>query len=135
MKRISVLLAVLLGVGCAVAPGYEFRNDDRPGYDRTLSVTELERAAVQGDVIVLDVRLQEDYAANPVLVPGAQYRDPENISEWSSSLPRDKPVVVYCVKGKWVSQKAASYLSSKGYDVYSLDGGIDAWQSESDSRR
>jgi rhodanese-related sulfurtransferase len=34
--------------------------------------------------------------------------------------------VVHCVKGKWVSQKAAAYLGEHGFDVRSLNGGIDA---------
>lgn len=41
---------------------------------------------------------------------------------------------MYCVKGKWVSQKAAKYLSEHGFDVRSLDGGIDAWDAQSYGR-
>ena len=64
------------------------------------------------------------------MIPGAIRRDPEAIADWVSSLPKDRPVVVYCVKGKWVSQKAATYLSKHGFDVRSLDGGIDAWDAQ-----
>lgn len=134
MKRLYLLALPALCGGCATEPAYEFRNDVRPEYRQNVSVAELKRATQQDGVVVLDVRLREDYAANPVLIPGAIYRDPESISEWSSALPTDKSVVVYCVKGKWVSQKAADYLSAKGYDVYSLTGGIEAWQTEVDNR-
>jgi Fe-Mn family superoxide dismutase len=64
------------------------------------------------------------------LIPGAIRRDPEGIADRAGKLPKDKPVVVYCVKGKWVSQKAATYLSEHGFDVRSLDGGINAWDAQ-----
>ena len=113
---------------CAGSPDYDFRDAERPDFDRTVTVDELAAARNRDRWIVLDVRLTEDRAANPVLIPGAEYKNPELISEWSGSLPGDATVVVYCVKGKWVSQKAANYLDAQGVDVYSLEGGIDAWE-------
>ena len=80
---------------------------------------------------MLDVRLQEDFDADPVLIPQARYKDPENIVEWVGEMtPADGPVLVYCVRGKWVSQKAANYLNDRGFEVYSLDGGIEAWKQD-----
>jgi rhodanese-related sulfurtransferase len=127
MRAMLLPLALWLAASCAPGPdAYVFRNDDRPAYTRTASVDEL-KAMAPGAVTLLDVRLSEDFAASPTMIPGATHRDPEAIADWASTLPRDKPVVVYCVKGKWVSQKAATYLSAQGFDVRSLDGGINAW--------
>ncbi len=109
---------------------YVFRNDDRPSYSNTISVDAL-AAYDTSDVTIIDVRLAEDFAENPELIEGATHRDPEAISEWAGTIPKDKPVVVYCVKGKWVSQKAATYLDEQGFSVYSLDGGINAWKAAS----
>ena len=134
MKTTASIVAGLLLAACASSPDYVFRNDERPTFDRQVSVAELRSESTIDEVILLDVRLEEDYAANPELIPGALYRNPESISEWASSLPQDAKIVVYCVKGKWVSQKAASYLEDRGYEVYSLDGGIEAWQAQSESR-
>lgn len=135
MKTTSfVCVAAFALVACSTTPDYEFRNDDRPTYDRSVTVNELSAINPGGNVVVLDVRLKEDFEADPVLIPGALYRNPENIVEWSSSLPADSKVVVYCVKGKWVSQKAANFLDEKGFDVYSLDGGIQAWQSSEEAQ-
>ena len=129
MKRsLRTFPCLLLVAACAGAPDYVFRDAERPAYERNLSVDELHSARDGDDYLVLDVRLEEDYAANPVLIPGALYRNPESIDEWSSGLPRDATIVVYCVKGRWVSQKAAAYLDEQGFNVYSLDGGIEAWQ-------
>jgi rhodanese-related sulfurtransferase len=135
MRTILYAFALLLASSCSPAPdAYVFRTDDRPDYTRTLSVADL-KAAVPDGVTVVDVRLSEDFAASPTLIPGAIRRDPEAIADWASKLPRNKPVVVYCVKGKWVSQKAATYLSEHGFDVRSLDGGISAWDAQSSERR
>jgi len=125
----GALAAMLLLVACQQSESYVFRNNDRPTYEDTVDVNKLQAMANAGEVTVLDVRLLEDYEADPTLIPGAVYRNPEEIELWASDLPADKPVVVYCVKGRWVSQKAASYLDNKGKNVFSLEGGIEAWKS------
>lgn len=134
MRTILCAVTLLFAASCSPGPGaYAFRNADRPAYTRTASVADLKAQAPDG-VTLVDVRLREDFDANPTMIPGAIRRDPEGIADWVSALPRDKPVVVYCVKGKWVSQKAATYLSEQGFDVRSLDGGIDAWDAQSSGR-
>ena len=130
MRTILCAVTLLVAASCTPTPHvYVFRNDNRPEYTRTASVAELKAEAPEG-VTVIDVRLSEDFAANPVMIPGAIRRDPEGIAAWASKLPKDKPIVVYCVKGKWVSQKAATYLSEHGFNVLSLDGGINAWDAQ-----
>lgn len=121
---IRIALTALCVLLAACASDYEFRSDDRPSYDRAVTVDELPANAA-----VLDVRLKEDFDADPVLLPGATYRDPDKIELWAKNLsPGDGPVVVYCVRGKWVSQKAATYLADEGFDVYTMEGGIEAWK-------
>jgi rhodanese-related sulfurtransferase len=130
MRAIFVGIILLLAVSCAPDDSdYVFRNDDRPEYTRTTTVDAL-RALDPARVTVVDVRLKEDFEASPTMIPGAVRHDPEAIADWASHLPKDKPVVVYCVKGKWVSQKAATYLSERGIDVRSLEGGINAWDAQ-----
>ena len=127
MKYFIYAAAFGLLISCSSqSEDYVFRNDDRPVYAKTMNVQEFE-ALERSDVTLIDVRLAEDFAKQPDLIEGAIYHDPEAITTWASQIPKDKPVVVYCVKGKWVSQKAATYLSAQGYDVYSLDGGINGW--------
>lgn len=50
-----------------------------------------------------------------------------------STLQKDKPVALYCRSGKR-SKKAAVILSEKGYKVYELDKGFNAWQEAGESR-
>ena len=129
----NILPVALLTVAAASAgaqESFEFRGDDRPTYSETISVEELAAARDDEALIVLDVRLEEDYAADPQLIPGALYKNPDAITEWASELPKDAKIVVYCVRGKWVSQKAATYLSDRGHDVVSLEGGIEAFKAD-----
>jgi rhodanese-related sulfurtransferase len=74
------------------------------------------------------VRLAEDFAADPTMMPGSVRRDPDRISEWAGGYSGDRPIALYCVKGKWVSQKAAAYLAARGLDAYSVQGGLEAWK-------
>ena len=122
-------LALLMIVTAGCSAEYEFRSEDRPTYDNTVAADELASLQQRGARIV-DVRLLEDFDADPVLIPNASYHDPDEIESWANQMsPADGPVVVYCVKGKWVSQKAANYLNDRGFEVYSLEGGIEGWKS------
>jgi len=130
-----IVFATISILVCGCANQYVFRNDDRPTYGNTVSVDELIALREKG-AAVLDVRLSEDFAADPQLIPDAIYRDPEAIETWAAAMsPAGQPVIVYCVRGKWVSQKAATYLKEKGFDVYSLEGGIEGWKSSGNPTR
>jgi Fe-Mn family superoxide dismutase len=79
------------------------------------------------DVVVLDVCLAEDLAKRSDMLPGAKVRAPEKIADWAEDLPRDKPIVAYCVYGFQVSGDAVSELRRLGFDAKNLAGGIAAW--------
>jgi rhodanese-related sulfurtransferase len=130
-----LVAASILALFAACSSDYDFRSDDRPVYERAIDADQLAAMKASG-AVVLDVRLLEDFDADPVLIPDATYRNPEDIESWAGQIsPVDGPVVVYCVRGKWVSQKAATYLSDAGFDVYTLDGGIEAWKSAGNDTR
>ena len=109
---------------------YVFRNQVRPVYEKNIDLEQLYTLKKNANVTLIDVRLTEDFALDPILIPGAVYKDPENISSWAQEIPKDSKIVLYCVKGAWVSHKAATYLNEKGYDVVTLDGGIRQWKKE-----
>lgn len=76
---------------------------------------------------VFDVRRKSDYEAAPQTIGHAVWLDPEKADEWKDEIPRDRPVVVYCVKGGSVSQSIADRLQQSHPDVRFLEGGIKAW--------
>jgi rhodanese-related sulfurtransferase len=76
---------------------------------------------------LIDVRNEVDYRARPVLIPGARRGIPDDVAGWARSLPRDRPITVYCKRGGDVSMGAAASLTALGYPVSILEGGIERW--------
>lgn len=79
------------------------------------------------DVVVLDVRLEEDLAKGGDLLPNALYRKPQDVEIWARDLPKGRPVVAYCVYGFQVSRDAVASLRKHGIDARTLAGGIASW--------
>ena len=94
----------------------------------TIAPDELARRLKAEDMILLDVRRRADRDVDPAGIPGATWRDPEGVGDWSGALPQDRQVVVYCVKGGSVSRSIAAALSEKGIRAIYLEGGITAWK-------
>ena len=93
-----------------------------------LSPNELKKLLDSQSVTLLDVRRKADYEAEPNLIPGAAWRDPEQVESWSRELPKDRPVVVYCVKGGSVSQSITTTLTGKQVNARFVEGGLNAWK-------
>jgi len=94
----------------------------------TLSPRELKKLLDRKSVTLLDVRRKADYEAEPNLIPGAAWRDPGEVESWSRELPKDRPVVVYCVKGGSVSQSITETLTGKQVNARFVEGGLKAWK-------
>jgi rhodanese-related sulfurtransferase len=94
-----------------------------------ISPAELKHLLDQGaDIKVLDVRRREHRVHVEHPIPGAEWRDPEQIAEWSKDLENQGEVIVFCVLGHNVSQDARDYLRKQGLRARIVDGGIEAWQ-------
>ena len=77
--------------------------------------------------VIVDVCIDEDFCADPRLIPGS-FRHPfARIEELSDRLQGERTVVV-CQKGKKLSQGAAALLRAKGVETETLQGGIFAWR-------
>ena len=77
---------------------------------------------------IFDVRRAAVFEAAVSVLPGAQWRDPAAVQQWSESLEQDQPIVLYCVYGHEVCRATALRLRSQGRNARFLRGGIDAWQ-------
>jgi len=87
--------------------------------------------AAQDDVAgaqVFDVRRAGVYEQAATMIPGARWRDPGEVADWSSELSADRDVIVYCVYGHEVGRATAMRLRAAGLKARYLSGGIDAWQ-------
>lgn len=76
---------------------------------------------------LVDLRLDEDFDADPHLIPGAFRHAHDNLDLLLSRLGHD-PVVVYCQKGRKISQGSAAVLRAAGVRAESVEGGQFAWR-------
>lgn len=77
------------------------------------------------DVAVLDVRDAGSY--QKAHIGSARWVSEGNLYEVLTSMPKDKPVLIYCYHGN-ASQSFAQIFNDFGFaDVYSLDGGFEHW--------
>lgn len=77
--------------------------------------------------LIYDVCKCEDYDCQLTILPGARWRDHQQVVAWMAEIPGGRRVVVICVKGRKVSQAAASELRRRGVDAAVLEGGNEAW--------
>ena len=88
------------------------------------------KAMMDGEeaMLLLDVRLDEDLAKAADMLPGAQLRPSHAVGHWAGEMPRERPVVLYCVYGFQVSRDTVAELRRRGIDARALAGGIAAWR-------
>jgi Fe-Mn family superoxide dismutase len=77
---------------------------------------------------IIDVCLADDMPKRYDTVPNSLYLQAEKIDDWIKDLPKDKPIVAYCMYGFQVSGNAVNELRSQGYDARMLAGGIATWR-------
>lgn len=95
---------------------------------RTITPNDLKPLVEKKAVTVLDVRRSNDYDADEVKLPGAEWKNPEQLAEWSAKLPKDKEIVIYCARGGSVSNSVLDGLLGKGLKARFIEGGIEAWK-------
>jgi rhodanese-related sulfurtransferase/DNA-binding CsgD family transcriptional regulator len=93
------------------------------GIDRK---TILKRAAA-GDVLVLDVRPAEEYAA--AHLPHARSLPMDELKKRLAELPKDTPLVAYC-RGPFclMARSAVDLLRKRGYQAFHLSDGVAEWR-------
>jgi len=99
-----------------------------PGTGGKVAPTALREWLNQGRAIVLDVRGPDEFSrghiSGAILVPLEKLRDSLD------TLPKDRPIVAVCLRGRR-SAKAARMLCKAGFaEVYNLSGGMLAWPYE-----
>lgn len=95
---------------------------------RTITPNDLKPLVEKQAVTVLDVRRANDYDADKVKLPGAQWKNPEQLADWSAKLPKEKEVVIYCARGGSVSNSVLDALLAKGFKARFIEGGIEGWK-------
>lgn len=75
---------------------------------------------------LLDVRSDEDFAADPRLVPGSLRRNYDAVAEWAVKLC-GRSAVVICRDGLQLSRGVAALLRDAGVQAEALEEGIEGW--------
>jgi Fe-Mn family superoxide dismutase len=86
------------------------------------------RAEIERDPpVLLDICLALDLKRRTDMLPGATIHNPDAMDVWAATLPRDKPIVAYCIFGFQISGNVVAELRQRGYNARALRGGIGAW--------
>jgi len=116
------LLLIVVAITAAVAlalPSFLQRGA------RQIGVNDAVKLANDRQGVFLDVRSAEHFKAGSV--PQSRNVPAADISSKLGSLPKDKPIIVICERGRSAVDVVQS-LKGKGYeDVYCLRGGLAAW--------
>src|SRR4029078_8057038 len=76
---------------------------------------------------LIDVRIDEDYALSPMLIPGSRRRTQRRVRAWAEDL-NGRGAVVICRQCLNFSQGAAAGRRQSGIPACSLEGGYEAWR-------
>lgn len=83
-----------------------------------------------GEVFILDVRTQEEYASghiNGSTLLAVQDIPKQELVEKLKEIPKDRKILVYCRSGRRSAQ-ASGILTENGFtQVYNMQGGITEW--------
>jgi rhodanese-related sulfurtransferase len=78
---------------------------------------------------LIDVRTAEEYAAGHLFgamnIPLAEFQ--QDLDSWLPRLPREVPIILYCLAGGWSLQAATILVEAGLTNVLNLTGGITAW--------
>jgi rhodanese-related sulfurtransferase len=76
---------------------------------------------------IIDVRMDDDFEADPRILPASSRRDFEAVSTWAPEFA-GRHVAVVCQKGQKLSQGVAAWLRHEGIGAESVEGGFEAWR-------
>ncbi len=97
--------------------------DGNMAHEHDLSLEQMKKMSSE-EYVLVDVRDQTAY--NHGFIPGAINIEKEVLINGEPSLPRDKKIILYCLKGI-ISEEAAENLTEQGYEAYNLRGGYGEW--------
>ena len=76
---------------------------------------------------LIDVRTDEDFAADARLIPGAIRRNHHDAAQWGKEFA-GRSAIVICQRGQQLAQGAAAWLRHVGVRAEVLEGGFEGWK-------
>ncbi|MBT3275464.1 MAG: metalloregulator ArsR/SmtB family transcription factor [Spirochaetales bacterium] len=98
-----------------------------PSRANPVDMNELQKLVSEDDVIILDVRPEEEY--RQAHLPGAISVPLDELELRVEELPKDKEIVAYC-RGRFciLADKAVQFLLDKGFKATRADDGVVEWR-------
>ena len=94
----------------------------------TLAIEKLNRLiGTAATPVLIDVRTDEDFAADPLLIPGSFRRIHKNVAEWAP-VYKGRDVAVICHHGAKLSHGSAAWLRHAGVNAVSVEDGFEGWK-------
>jgi rhodanese-related sulfurtransferase len=75
---------------------------------------------------LIDVRTDDDFAADPRLIPGSVRNTHTDVTAWAGRF-QGRSAIVICQKGQKLSHGVAAWLRHEGVPSDVLEGGFHAW--------
>jgi rhodanese-related sulfurtransferase len=96
-------------------------------YKEQLPEEVLERVRRKENVVILDVREPEEWESGHI--PGAKHIPLRQIAKSLNELDPKQETIVVCRSGNRSGQ-ACDFLSSMGYNVINMSGGMSKWSGD-----
>jgi len=77
--------------------------------------------------VLIDVRTEEDFAADRRLIPGFIRFSHEAVADWGGQFA-GRSAIVSCLRGGKLAQGTAAWLRQLGVEAETLDGGFEGWK-------
>jgi hypothetical protein len=87
--KICMVLALGLSMGCVSAQTAISKDVSK--------ITKAELTSMMGspDVIILDVRPEQQWKSSELKIRGAVYENPNKVGSWAENYPKDKTLILY----------------------------------------
>lgn len=93
---------------------------------RCIDIASAEVLLARRDLLLLDARDAGSFEQSRI--DGAQHLSSANLSAVLSDTARARPVLIYCYHGNASREYAQNFSDFAFSEVYSLDGGYEAWR-------
>src|SRR6187549_3924139 len=77
--------------------------------------------------VLIDVRTDEDFAADPRLIPGAVRRNHQEAADWGEEFS-GRAAIVVCLRGQKLAEGTAAWLRHVHVEAEALEGGFEGWK-------